>query len=334
MNFEFHYYVNFIVAITAGFTFKDACKIAYSAQYVDHNHTQYNVYLAKAGKNIKLFTNHVSCSNNIMNPSQLPLILYLAFHFVPGNPQIVAINRSDQVKNFLCTTKNANLAKKMLIKGLETKDPYYIGIASHAYADTWAHQNFSGVIDEINALYPPRSYLQIGHLDAFTLPDSINTVWYDTRLKNPLVDNNAIFIEAAIYLLKHYMKFRQHSKVNYIQSKRQLQQFLGSTFQIPNIKYRIQEYRKYIELTYSKKLQYFDEMKWIKKISNHEIIDDTIFVQDISQFQNSDWYKFQIACKAYFECIYPKLLARIHSYYRNYPVSTELSPTSFHYLTT
>ncbi|WPX97724.1 DUF6765 family protein [Candidatus Fokinia crypta] len=317
MNFEFHYYINFIVAITAGFTFRDSYRIAYSAQYVDHNHTQYKVYLSNVEEKIELFTNCISCSNNIINPPQLPFILYLAFHFIPGNPKIVAINREDQTKHSLCTTKNANLAKKMLVKGLESKDPYYIGIASHAYSDTWAHQNFSGIIDEINALYHQHSYAQIGHLDAFTLPDLVNVVWYDPRLKNPIVDNNIIFIEAAIYLLKHYMQSMQCSKINYIQNKKQLQQFLSSTFKIPNIKHRIQEYCKYVELTCSRRLQYFDQNKWLKKMTNHEIVNNTIFVQDITQFRRCDWYKFQVACKAYFEEIYPKLLPRIDNYYRN-----------------
>lgn len=73
-----------------------------------------------------------------------------------------------------------------------------IGIASNAYADTWAHQNFFGKDSAFNSqdrlienLIP-----NIGHADAFDKPDSINLIWEDKRFKFS-VNNSKRFLTAV-----------------------------------------------------------------------------------------------------------------------------------------
>ena len=120
----------------------------------------------------------------------------------------------------------------MLHKALNSSDPYWIGIASHAYADTWAHQNFTGMKDPyncvhayyvnnttkaqdntrkigrygINHILSQGNIPHTGHLDVLNLPDIVNGTWYDYRLKRIQVKNNKRFIAAAKNLFLMYVK--------------------------------------------------------------------------------------------------------------------------------
>ena len=78
-----------------------------------------------------------------------------------------------------------------------------IGIASHTFADSWAHQNFVGFNDSFNGfnLNPTPN---IGHSDAVLHPDRVCRVWEDERLLNDMVVNNDRFISAAEGLFYKY----------------------------------------------------------------------------------------------------------------------------------
>ncbi len=104
---------------------------------------------------------------------------------------------------------------------LKSKDPYWIGIASHAFVDTWAHQNFTGLKDVYNAVEKHQTNKVcfgfskellglsafVGHADVLGLPDTPNTIWYDYRLKNMKIDNNERFLNAARCLFEMYIKY-------------------------------------------------------------------------------------------------------------------------------
>ena len=49
-------------------------------------------------------------------------------------------------------------AKELLVAALRDKDPYLMGIALHTFADTWAHQNFCGLLDDWNDIGGPRRW--------------------------------------------------------------------------------------------------------------------------------------------------------------------------------
>ncbi|MBF0518052.1 MAG: hypothetical protein HQK97_13240 [Nitrospirae bacterium] len=90
-------------------------------------------------------------------------------------------------KNPYSTTPNSQNANKLLKKALDSKDPYRIGIALHTFADTWSHQNFTGMQEDWNAVYPWYDFVKnlaphIGHANAGHSPDVISETWTDHRL--------------------------------------------------------------------------------------------------------------------------------------------------------
>ena len=63
---------------------------------------------------------------------------------------------------------------------------YRIGIATHSYVDTWAHQNFAGWYDYYNNVgLDPKP--DIRHSDGEHHPDWINHSWVDDSLVVPEV---------------------------------------------------------------------------------------------------------------------------------------------------
>lgn len=191
MDIEFHYYINYIIALAAGFSNEDAYKIAYSAQLLDDNTTEYTITL----RNGKVYTNQISQTFNLMIPVSRLYRLYRRFHFLPG----------DNPHSPYQTTPNSRRAKSMMANAMESGCPYLIGIASHSYADTWSHQNFSGRFDKNNAVigFPEILIPNIGHADFGEQPDIVGLIWHDSRY-DLQINNSLRFLEAAKHLYYFY----------------------------------------------------------------------------------------------------------------------------------
>ncbi|MCX7027594.1 MAG: hypothetical protein NT061_08955 [Spirochaetes bacterium] len=106
-------------------------------------------------------------------------------------------------------TADSPLAREILIAALRTGSLFRMGIALHAYADTWAHQDFSADQEEQNSLgrggLPP-----VGHLQALGNPDDPRGSWVDPRLKDAFcaVDNAVRCAAAAIRIYRFLRTFR------------------------------------------------------------------------------------------------------------------------------
>ncbi len=191
MDIEFHYYTNYIIALAAGFSNDAAYKIAYSAQLLDDNTTEHIITL----QNGKIYTNQISQTYNITLPVKQLYRIYQNFHFLPGDNPLLPYQ----------TTPNSHNAKRMIAAAMASNNPYLIGIASHAFADTWAHQNFSGRFDQMNAAqgFPEILIPNIGHADFREQPDIVGLIWHDSR-HDLQINNCQRFIEAAQHLYYHY----------------------------------------------------------------------------------------------------------------------------------
>jgi hypothetical protein len=216
MDIEFHYYVNYIVAIKAGLFPDIAHKIAYSAQYVDDNTEEYTV-LEK--NTLSQYSNIVTQSlNPTLNFKEI-LSIFPLFHFIPGDDILrSSAVRQDGLCRHMSTIPNSTIARNCLRAAIKSRNPHWIGIASHAYADTWAHQNFTGLKDHYNSVYNtqhknflPQLTEHIGHTHFLHLPDSVSSTWYDYRLKDMKIENSERFIEAAKNLYKMYIKYGDSS---------------------------------------------------------------------------------------------------------------------------
>lgn len=215
MDIEFHYYINYMIALRAGLSPEAAYKIAYSAQYIDDN-TEYYTILQK---------DSLAQYNNIITQSMSPVLsvkdtisIYPVFHFIPGNDVLrSSALRIDGQWRYMTTTPDNKIAKNCLKSALKSGDPCWAGIASHAYADTWAHQNFTGLKDSYNTVDKQSNILSlkghVGHASVLHAPDNPSSIWYDYRLKDMKIDNAERFLEAAKSLFKMYLKYAHSSMV-------------------------------------------------------------------------------------------------------------------------
>lgn len=201
MKTEFHYYITHLIAARAGFRGDNLRILAYASQFTDDNEHSYPI---KSGNKI-VYRNQIS---QTMDPTKLhreKLEVYPFFHFIPGDPNAASARRKDGKINPLNTTPNSLNANRIIDEALKTNDFYQIGIAIHAYVDTWAHQNFVGYKDDFNAFsggFIDALLPNIGHADAKTKPDQPRLVWNDERLVVSTVNNKARFLDAAGHLFR------------------------------------------------------------------------------------------------------------------------------------
>ncbi|KWT78407.1 DUF6765 family protein [Candidatus Magnetominusculus xianensis] len=191
MERDFHY--NIIYSIARLTQCNEPEIIAHASQFADDNSER---WFGEEGAEIP-FPEKIPYSTGghycpIMTQSMSPLsvdpyiqkFVYVPFHFLPGNDMTISVKGKT---NPLSTTPNSQNAQNLLMKALQSNDPYRLGIALHTFADTWSHQNFTGIQEDWNSVYPwynVKKYLvpNIGHAEAGHSPDVISEIWTDHRL--------------------------------------------------------------------------------------------------------------------------------------------------------
>lgn len=193
MNVEFHYYAVHALALQAGLDASFARDLAGASQYVDAATVALSLQTPRGAYLVEPTQNYTFWDEAVRSE------VYLPFHFLPGDAAEAATRRIDGARNPYAVTPNGELAKGLLVDALRDRDPFRIGIALHAFADTWAHQNFSGLMEAFNEL--PGSKVSAlpaaGHLHAMAKPDAPDGRWLDERLVEPDIDNAARFRQAA-----------------------------------------------------------------------------------------------------------------------------------------
>ncbi len=207
MDIEFHYYITYLIAARAGLPPPEAVTLAWASQYTDDNTFMCTV---DAGRPTE-YRNYISQTADILKPRLDLMRIYSLFHFLPGDPQAPGAWRKDGAMHWLTTTPGSDNANDLLAAALATGNLYRIGIAAHAFADTWAHQNFVGYANPFNAFLKEDVATAImpnvGHADAFFAPDEVDRRWEDPRLIHGPIDNRARFLAAADDL---YRKLARH----------------------------------------------------------------------------------------------------------------------------
>jgi hypothetical protein len=205
MDIEFHYYITYILARKAGFKKNDAYTTAYACQYTDDN----DFYCYINFRDGCCYMNEVSQTMDITKPSAKREKIYPVFHFVPGDPSSPSARRKDGKTHPMNTTPDSTNAKFFLNKAIESNDLYRIGIAAHAYADSWAHQNFIGMKHVFNAMPTWEILPNIGHADARHEPDKVDNEWKDPRLveENELINNDDRLLDAAEKIYSAFCKY-------------------------------------------------------------------------------------------------------------------------------
>lgn len=214
MNINFHYAAVKVLAHHAGFSKRESQLIAYASQYTDDAAEHEPMALDKDpdvpgirfehGEFDPICTAHKQLDYvRGMLKQQARLYVYVCFHFIPSLQGTRRNGRFRKVK------KDGRLARRLVGTALEawktaesedesTRALMSLGIALHSYADTWAHQGFSGYWDRrdndirslktrgpdarwrrVNLLREFLSYAapDIGHAEAGMLPDRSEVHW-------------------------------------------------------------------------------------------------------------------------------------------------------------
>lgn len=205
MNIEFHYYSLYFLCRNAGFQEKEAEIISIASQLVDECVAPWKITGESRFPFTEVTQNYSFWDENISTN------IYIPFHFIPGSAENAAKLRLDKKKGKNVVTPDSPLARDILITALKSGNLFRVGIALHAYADTWAHQNFSAHNDEVNA-FPGTALLPaVGHLHALKKPDVPPLVWTDQRLKAECrsIENAVRFKRAAGMIYRFLCTFKR-----------------------------------------------------------------------------------------------------------------------------
>lgn len=206
MNIEFHYYAISHLALCAGFSEAESAEIAIASQLVDECLAPWEIMGARdrVEARTEVTQNYLFWDERVANE------VYRPFHFIPGVHDLASARRADGLAGPRAVTPDSPLAREILIAALRTKNLMRIGIALHAYADSWAHQGFSADIEPQNALDQASPLPAVGHLQAFGAPDDPRRRWLDPRLApaEREVDNATRFASAAAMIYRFLCAFR------------------------------------------------------------------------------------------------------------------------------
>jgi len=315
MDTEFHYYLTGIIAKAAGFTEDEAKIIASASEFVDENDTQITVQDRAGGDP---YENYISQTMNILKPKRSLMRVYPVFHFIPGDPTADTACRSDGKMHLLNTTPNGAIANELMdeaFKATEDTRLYRIGIATHAYADTWAHQNFVGWYDYFNDIgLDPKP--DIGHADAEHHPDWPAHRWEDSRLVQPVISNTQRFLDASENIFKKYRDYttkvlKRTCPMTWPKLQVNLAILMGPSFSGSRNYYEEDRLARYRAV--APWLGDFDEMAWVDAAIKTKVrglkdpgegltamitlFRDEYFWREDRDSETTDWYRFQEAVK-------------------------------------
>jgi hypothetical protein len=301
MDFEFHYYITYIVALKAGYSPHDAHLIAYSSQYTDDNTEEFEIGKGTPDQ----YHNYISQTINILKPAGDLLRIHPIFHFMPGTKDEVFLDsgrRRDGKLHLLNTLPNNQNVRILFKEALDSKNLYRIGIATHTYSDTFTHQNFVGCKDSFNAMTGviEKVIPYIGHAEAEHKPDWPGLSWEDERLipSHCKINNKQRFLDAATGLFKEYCRSlsRSPSSQEVENLTTELDKAIGEEDDSNRLaENRISRYKALIGISFVE----YDKEAWFK-----EAVDRTIgFFKWVyswkENYRASNWFQFQESVKAH-----------------------------------
>lgn len=183
MDKDFHFGTIYVLSRWAGFGSYNSLVIASASQFVDDNTDRISNGKRPSGHELWENLTNIEENNEIWIP----------FHFLPG------LDGNSQEEKLICK-KNSDLAQSMMnelpsVTVGDSVSMLRLGIALHVYADTWAHQKFSGIpsaYNNVRNLTPvPTSSkeileddiaqagpLPLGHMEASHYPDRPYLPWH------------------------------------------------------------------------------------------------------------------------------------------------------------
>ena len=300
MEKDFHYYLVYAISKVTGFEKADI--ISFLSQFVDDNNEgQFSIddqpaffpekIEADGGHYYPIMTQ--SLSPKSLNP-YVQKYVYVPFHFIPGENSVVIKGK----KNPLSTTPDSPNARAVLKKAFESNNPYRMGIALHSYADTWSHQNFTGLQEGWNSIYPWYNVFKsivpnIGHAEAGHSPDVISEDWTDHRIGAKIVNSKrALQATAEIYKT---MRRKTGSGPYWTEIQKDFRQIIKAT-DYDDRKIKIDDFLAENGLGAIPK---YTKSDWIDAALDRR--EEKIVMR--AGFAETDWYRFHQAAKSHFATV-------------------------------
>ena len=162
MNIDFHYGVIYAVSRIAGMDAARAATLAHACQYVD-DATTTGVLKFSGGETYERF----ACAHTMYDYHNAEnwqnRLVWAPFHFLPAGHGTTLEERA------LCRpgSEIGKAVVRRAIQGASADNSVHrLGVALHAFVDTWAHQGFSGIESDYNRVH------------ALTSEDSEPDTWY------------------------------------------------------------------------------------------------------------------------------------------------------------
>ena len=318
MKKDFHYYLIYALLKDTGFDDHGASIASYASQYVDDCNEQQTF-------DKKNFKNEIQWGDQLLHGiitqtmsletlnTQNQYYVLMPFHFIPGNnPAPIYKDKSNRYATMPAT--HSVLAEEIFDDALITNNPHRIGITLHAIADTFSHQNFLGIEDDWNSVYPwysPYSIVpNIGHAEVGDSPDMISDDWVDKRYnrREQKIKNTNRAHQAVEYIFRKLYGYKNpDNNVDdaWNNVKTEYDNFiLGTEDQRDDFDYdaRIDALMAYLNLN-SK----YDRSEWLKE--------SLIFKEDKMQFETkpganfmtSNYWQFQMAAQSHISSVLEKM---------------------------
>ncbi len=310
MEIDFHFGTVYILARWAGFQHDGALTIATSSQFVDDNTPTCMSKVKKLiGRNGRVSGHYVwhNLQDKVSNDA-----VWLPFHFLPSF-------EGETLEQEMICQKHSKLAREVRSHICKSKCSDYckIGILLHVYADTWAHQHFSGLICAENTgklevvhdidgcdilgvadrciFTSAAEIMSLGHVAAGAWPDMPYVSWqYVSPSGYRYIQCNwQEFLEAAedIFAILTYLYSGEEKELTVEQKGK-----LTETFTTIKKTNGISRCKKWVELIRRDKFNI--------SLQSHENIGYDI----PSLLNNRDFlYNFYIALEEYYNWIMPKI---------------------------
>ncbi len=310
MDIEFHYYITYIIALRAGFTKDEAYILAYSSQHTDDNTEVYKISEGTKDE----YSNYISQTSNILKAEKELMQIYPIFHFLPGNKEEIEFEgalRRDGKFHVLNTIPDNDNARILFKAAFDAGNLYRIGIATHMFADTFAHQNFVGYYESFNAMKGllDKAIPDVGHADAKHDPDLPGLVWNDVRLirQNAEISNKERFLKATGRIFEEFRRYKNPGCPSGVIAKDRASLLSELDAAIGNIgdhykndseeKNRIANYKRLIGDVFKE----YDERAWFGEVVACKGILAPLGLWATyewkSTYRDSHWFKFQEAVK-------------------------------------
>ena len=233
VQIDFHHAVTYVALRLGGVDHDSASTVAHASQYVDDATTDGPLTFTTGERYVRVTSAHKTFDFRENSDYADNRLVWVPFHFLPGNetPPPGCEGEDAFLARMMCKPDSA-VARSMVNDCILRKDlPFALhrlGIALHTYVDTWAHQQFVGVLCDLNKLShlevepdpayaTTRAYLDltgglarfkafvaghlpVGHAAALTCPDMPFLKWSFTREKTGEKvrrDNPSDFLAAA-----------------------------------------------------------------------------------------------------------------------------------------